>query len=263
MKKRDHRYRDRGYRYGVIYYLLARPHVPSTTTRLSFRSVYMQARWCGAADRISRERGNAAGPTGNLIRRRPVEFFRYVRLPSLRVPEPVAADGAPRFLRVPRPRYPVTGRPEYRGIDGISYAFFFSSNGRSKVAARRTAGVHHDRRCPFSGADGGDRTGEAVARCGGDDSSVSRILSPTRLDGPCRRGARTATAASQESVLDRRGWAGGRQWWRRPFGCGPPTSGRSRGGGDLCECNAAHAHRRTHAHARHDDARARTQTAWH
>jgi len=38
------------------------------------------------ADRISRERGNAAGPTGNLIRRRPVEFFRYVRLPSLRVP---------------------------------------------------------------------------------------------------------------------------------------------------------------------------------
>jgi len=34
-------------------------------------------------------------------------------------------------------------------------------------------------------------------------------------------------------------------------------------GGDLCECNAAHAQARPHAHARHGDARARTQTAWH
>lgn len=47
-----------------------------------------------SADRISRERGNAAGPTGNPIRRRrrrrrPDEFFWYARPSSLR-PEPVA-----------------------------------------------------------------------------------------------------------------------------------------------------------------------------
>lgn len=47
-----------------------------------------------------------------------------------------------------------------------------------------------------------------------DDSSVSHILSPTRLDGPCRRGAHTAAAstavaaasASQESVLGGGDW---------------------------------------------------------
>lgn len=56
-----------------------------------YRSVCTYGGVALPTDRISRERGNAAGPTGNLIRRRrPVEFFRYVRLPSLR-PEPVAA----------------------------------------------------------------------------------------------------------------------------------------------------------------------------
>lgn len=41
-------------------------------------------------------------------------------------------------------------------------------------------------------------------RDGDGDSSVLRILSPTRLDGPCRRGAHTTAAAeSQESVLVR------------------------------------------------------------
>lgn len=68
-------------------------HRPRTRRRRGYRSVYVsmrvlctvRRRRCGAADRISRERGNAAGPTGNLIRRRrPVEFFRYIRRPSLR-----------------------------------------------------------------------------------------------------------------------------------------------------------------------------------
>lgn len=86
----------------------------TSSTRLSFRVRVRAggARWrCGAADRISRERGNAAGPTGNLIRRRrlPVEFFRYVRRTSLRRPQPVAAvfsartvdnDDAPTCVRV-------------------------------------------------------------------------------------------------------------------------------------------------------------------
>lgn len=55
---------------------------------------------CGAADRISRERGNAAGPTGNPIRgprRRPEPASNSFATPDRRVSEPVAA--APRVKR--------------------------------------------------------------------------------------------------------------------------------------------------------------------
>lgn len=105
------------------------------------------------------------------------------------------------------------------------------------------------------------------------DSSVWRFLSPTRLDGPCRRGAHTAAAAvaSQESVLVRprlssrasRGgdWAGGARRTPSARGGNDGTGGGGRGGqGWLVWMQ-----RRTRTHAPRTHARTRTgvQTAWH
>jgi len=61
------------------------------------------------------------------------------------------------------PGYRSSRIPRYRRRFTLVRAFFPSSNGRSKVAARRTAKVH--RRCPFL-ADGDGQNGEAVARRG-------------------------------------------------------------------------------------------------
>lgn len=86
-----------------------------------------------------------------------------------------------------------TGWPRYR-----------AENGRNGAVERRRDRVKR-RRGTTRGLPVGPWAG-GTARVGGrDDSSVSRILSPTRLDGPCRRGAQTAAAAaaSQESVLVR------------------------------------------------------------
>lgn len=69
---------------------------------------------------------------------------------------------------------------------------------------------------------------------GGYDSSVSRILSPTRLDGPCRRGAHTAAtaSASQESVLVRGRWRG----WASDAGHGGDRFDGSSGDGRRWGC---------------------------
>lgn len=66
----------------IIIYLFT-PTPPATATHVVDTVIVPYAygrRWrCGAANQISRERGNAAGPTGNLIRRlrrrRPVNSF--------------------------------------------------------------------------------------------------------------------------------------------------------------------------------------------
>lgn len=151
-------------------------------------------------------------------------------------PEPVAAAaGASRFLRIAgrrvlRRRYQVT---VYLGTAVTDVIFVLAKRSPKGRGSCDVWPAPVGRRGHFLGVDGGQNVRPSCgvvsngARVGGgcDDSSVSRILSPTRLDGPCRRGAHTAAAASQESVLVRRGWVDGggrlggrRWWWRRPFG---------------------------------------------
>lgn len=110
--------------YIIIINLFTPPHAPRRC-RHGYRFVrrrYNGRRCrCGAADRISRERGNAAGPTDRQSdprrrrqRLKPVEFFRYAGPSSLRFSEPVGGPRTSTPGRLTKPEFVDTDEPQVR-----------------------------------------------------------------------------------------------------------------------------------------------------